>query len=89
MNANVEITDLDRARVLGSLSPSCPYKLNELARDCGMTTGQVVTVIREARNDGWPIFGTPLTGYLMQLGRDSQYRECREWLDASWDQMAD
>ena len=89
MNSIVPITDRDRARVLGSLSPFCPCKAEELARDCEMTAAQVVAVIREAKNNGWPILGNGLTGYLLKLGQDSNYRECREWLDAWWDRMVE
>ena len=89
MEPTTEITDQDRARVLGSLSPSSPCKAPELANDCEMTAAQVVAVIREAKNNGWPILGTALTGYMLKLGNHIQFRECREWLDAWWDQMGE
>ena len=89
MEPKTEITDMDRARVLGSLSPSSPCKAQELANDCEMTAAQVVAVIREAKSNGWPVLGTALTGYLLKLGKDSDYRECREWLDTWWDRIED
>ena len=87
MAEGVEITDLDRAWILGTLSPTQPFRPSELARDCEMTRAQVQTVISDARKKGWPVTGSALGGYLLQLGHDNQYRTCREWLDTCWDQI--
>ncbi len=89
MDPIVPITDRDHARVLGSLSPSCPCKALGLANDCEMTAAQVVAIIREAKSSGWPIIGTALTGYLLKLGDDTNHRAYREWLDAWWDQIGE
>ncbi len=89
MDSSVEITNLARARVLGTLSPLRPCSVSELARDCRMTNDQVQTVIKDARKDGWPILGSALKGFFLQLGRDARHRQFRKWLDECWDKLMD
>lgn len=60
------LQDRANAMVLCCLS-SVPQPATQIARDAGVTIEDVAAAIREARKNGWPVGGSSVKGYTMDI----------------------